>query len=136
MPVISTAFCPVSFFPGEVTCGEQAEFKWSGPLAQGEEISPNSQKSISVSGGCPPYSWSVSGGGYWLENDFTEGEGNMVYTDNEIDCLATITVLDKYGGQLTGYLRAPGKGATIKINRKSTAPLIVIPGAATVVTNV
>jgi hypothetical protein len=29
------------------------------------------QKGVSVSGGCPPDSWSVSGGGYWLENDFT-----------------------------------------------------------------
>ena len=34
-------------------------------------MSPNSQKGVSVSGGCPPDSWSVSGGGYWLENDFT-----------------------------------------------------------------
>jgi hypothetical protein len=109
MPVISNAFCPVSFFPGEVTCGEQGEFKWIGPFAQGDGISPNSQKGVSVSGGCPPYSWSVSGTGYWLEKDFTYGEDNIVYTDNEIDCLATLTVLDKYGNQLAGYLRAPGK---------------------------
>ena len=109
LPLNSTAFCPVSFIPGEVTCGEQGEFKWIGLLAQGEGIGPNSQKGISISGGCPPYFWSVSGGGYWLENDFTYGEDNIVYTDSEIDCLATITVLDKYGSRLTGYLRAPGK---------------------------
>jgi hypothetical protein len=109
LPLNSTAFCPVSFIPGEVSCGEQGEFKWIGLLAQGEGIGPNSQKGISISGGCPPYFWSASGGGYWLENDFTYGEDNIVYTDSEIDCLATITVLDKYGSQLTGYLRAPGE---------------------------
>lgn len=104
----SSAFCPISFFPGDVTCGAPGEFKWIGSFNQGVAVDPNSQIAVKISGGCPPYSWSVSGNGYWLENDFTYGEDNIVYTDNNIGCLAAITVLDKYGNQLTGYLRAPG----------------------------
>jgi hypothetical protein len=103
------AFCPVSFFPGDVACDAQGEFEWIGSYHQGATISPNSQKSIRVRGGCPPYSWSVSGGGYWLENDFTYGESNTVFADDSIACLATLTVLDRFGNQLAGYLRAPGK---------------------------
>jgi hypothetical protein len=103
------AFCPVSFFPGDVACDPQSDFGWIGPYHQGATVSPNRQINVSVRGGCPPYTWSVSGSGYWLENDFTYAEDNTLYTDNTIGCLATLTVLDRYGNQLSGYLRAPGK---------------------------
>lgn len=104
-----TAFCPVSFFPGNVACDAQDEFRWIGPYYQGATVGPNSQVGVSVSGGCPPYTWSLSGNGYWLENDFTYGEDNTVYTDNSIACLSTLIVSDRFGNRLTGYLRAPGK---------------------------
>ena len=103
------AFCPISFFPGDVDCDAQDEFRWIGPYHQGASVDPNSQVGVSISGGCPPYTWSLSGSGYWLENDFTYSEGNTVYTDNRLDCLSTITVFDRFGNRLTGYLRAPGK---------------------------
>ncbi|MBW2440980.1 MAG: SprB repeat-containing protein [Deltaproteobacteria bacterium] len=109
----SGAFCPVSFFPGDVACDAQGEFGWIGPYHQGATVSPNSQINVSVTGGCPPYTWSLSGSGYWLVNDFTYNEDNTVYTDSDIACSATISVLDRYGSQLTGYLRAPGKWTLI-----------------------
>ena len=55
----------------------------------------------------------MSGSGYWLENDFTYGESNTVFTDDRIACSATLTVLDRFGSQLNGYLRAPGKWTLI-----------------------
>ena len=109
----SSAFCPVSFIPEAVTCDGQGELKWSGPNYPGDIVKANSQKSVSISGGCPPYSWSISGEGYWLENDLTHDLGNIVYTDSDIDCLASITVVDKFGNRVTGNLRSPGRWVRI-----------------------
>lgn len=110
---ISSAFCPVSLIPDNVTCGEEGELKWTGPKHPSDIVDSNSQKSVSIRGGCPPYSWSVRGEGYWLENDLTYTPANIVYTNSTIDCLATITVIDKYGNQVTGGLRKPGRWVRI-----------------------
>ena len=110
------AFCPVSFFPGDVACDAQGEFGWIGPYHQGATVSPNSQINVSVTGGCPPYTWSLSGSGYWLVNDFTYNEDNTVYTDSDIACSATISVLDRYGSQpnspWASQATSPGKNET------------------------
>jgi hypothetical protein len=79
---------------------------------------------VSIGGGCPPFSWSVSGEGYWLENDLTYELENIVYTDSDIDCLAAITVVDKFGNRVTGNLRSPGRW--VRIGSRCD-----FPGAAT-----
>jgi hypothetical protein len=107
------AFCPVSFFPGALTCEGQIEFKWTSPNYPGDIVNPNSQKNVNISGGCPPYSWSVSGEGYWLEDDLTYDLVNTVYTDSAIDCISSITVVDKYGNRVTGNLRSSGRWVRI-----------------------
>jgi len=109
----SSAFCPVSFIPGNVACEGQAKLKWTGPYHPSDIIKPNSQKSVSIKGGCPPYSWSVKGNGYWLENDLTYDLENILYSDTVSDCLVSITVIDKYGQQVTGYLRRPGRWVSL-----------------------
>jgi len=109
----SSAFCPVSFIPGNVACEGQAKLKWTGPYHPSDIVNPNSQKSVSIKGGCPPYSWSVNGNGYWLENDLTYDLENILYSDTVADCLASITVIDKYGQQVTGYLRRPGQWVSL-----------------------
>ena len=120
----SSAFCPVPFIPDSVTCEGQGGLKWTGPKHPSDMVSSNGQKSISISGGCPPYSWSVSGEGYWLENDLTYEPANIVYSDSEIDCLARVIVIDKFGNQVTGFLRASGRW--IKIGNEC-----IIPGPKT-----
>lgn len=109
----SIAFCPVSFIPGGVSCIGGEDFKWTLPKYPSDLVNSNSQKIVSISGGCPPYSWSVSGEGYWLENDLTYSPENIVYTDSTIDCLATITVADKFGHRVTGSLRRSGSWVNI-----------------------
>jgi len=70
-----------------------------------QEIDRNSSVIISVIGGFPPYTWSVSGNGFILSLDETEGLSNALIADDSACGTATITVTDNYGVPVTGYIR-------------------------------
>jgi RHS repeat-associated protein len=63
-----------------------------------DEIDQNSSIPINVIGGCPPYTWSVSGNGFSLI-------GNTLFADDTACGSATITVTDTCGNNITGYVR-------------------------------
>jgi len=70
-----------------------------------QEIDRNSSVEISVIGGFPPYTWQVSGNGFSLSLNETEGTSNALYSDDTACGTATITVTDKCGDECTGYVR-------------------------------
>ena len=110
----SFAFCPASLVPESINCEGQGNLKWTGPFySPNDNIVPNGQKAVSIEGGCPPYVWSVNADGYWLENELTYDHENIVYADSVADCAVSITVVDKYGHRVTGYLRRPGQWVSI-----------------------
>jgi hypothetical protein len=72
-----------------------------------EEIAPNSSIPLTVSGGCSPYTWSVSGTGFTLENEGQPtGATNTLYADGTACGSATITVTGCSGPPVTGYVRS------------------------------
>jgi len=70
-----------------------------------DEIDRNSSVGISVIGGFPPYTWQVSGNGFSLSLNETEGLSNALYANDTACGTATIEVTDKYGTHVTGYVR-------------------------------
>ena len=76
-----------------------------------EEIDRNSSVTISVIGGTPPYSWSVSGTGFHFESvtgptTITIGLKVVQLWADDIACgSATITITDSAGQTATGYVR-------------------------------
>jgi len=70
-----------------------------------EEISESSSVNIGVIGGVPSYQWSVSGTGFWLSSDQTQGLSNTLNADDIACGSATITVTDNFGDKVTGYVR-------------------------------
>ena len=70
-----------------------------------EEINRNSSVNISAIGGVSPYKWSVSGTGFWLSSDETEGLSNTLNADDTACGSATITVTDGPGDVAIGYVR-------------------------------
>ncbi|MBW2005045.1 MAG: RHS domain-containing protein [Deltaproteobacteria bacterium] len=70
-----------------------------------EDIDRNSTVEISVIGGTPPYTWSVSGKGFSLAETETQGLSNTLYADDTACRAATITVIDDCGQTATGYVR-------------------------------
>ena len=70
-----------------------------------QEIDRNSSVEISVIGGFPPYTWSVSGNGFSLSLNETEGSSNALIADSTACGAATIEVIDNYGVPVTGYVR-------------------------------
>ena len=77
------------------------------PLEWDSEESPwtiarNSNVSIAVKGGSPPFNWSVSGTDFYLGAAKTYGYGNTLSTGNLACGLATITVTDSCDETVTG----------------------------------
>jgi len=60
-------------------------------------IDRNTSKTISVIGGIPPYTWSVSGTGFNLEETETQGLSNALIADDTACGTAKITVTDASG---------------------------------------
>ena len=81
-----------------------------------DEIDRNNSVTISVIGGFPPYTWSVSGNGFSLSLDETEGLSNALYADSTSCGSATITVTDDYGATVTGYVRCTTGQWVLKSN--------------------
>jgi hypothetical protein len=73
--------------------------------ANPEEIGENSSVNISVIGGVSPYQWSVSGTGFWLSSDQTEGLSNTLNADDIACGSAEIKVTDGFGDIVIGYVR-------------------------------
>ena len=69
-----------------------------------DEINRNNSVLLKVKGGFPPYSWSVSGTGFSLEDDTTQGLSNTLYADNTA-CVATVSVTDSRGRIVSGDVR-------------------------------
>ena len=97
-----------------------------------EVINRNGSLVVSVIDGAHPYNWSVSGTGFSLEHDETEGLSNTLNADDTACGAAEITVTDNDGSSETsakGYVREEGSGAS----KWYEIPIIVpcpIPGPA------
>ena len=84
-----------------------------------DEIDRNSSVEIRVIGGFPPYTWEVSGNGFSLSLDETEGLSNALIANSTACGTATITVKDKYGAPVTGYVRCTtGQWSSWSSNRR------------------
>ena len=70
-----------------------------------EEIDSGCTIYISVIGGVSPYAWSVSGTGFWLSFNETEGSSNTLNAGDTACGSATIWVTDNFGDKVTGYVR-------------------------------
>jgi RHS repeat-associated protein len=81
-----------------------------------DEIARNSSIPINVIGGCPPYTWSVSGNGFTLEkNEEPTGPTNTLYADNTACGTATVTVTGCNVPPVTGYIRCTSGTWSAKI---------------------
>ncbi|KKL91355.1 hypothetical protein LCGC14_1895540 [marine sediment metagenome] len=69
-------------------------------------VGGQNEVSIGVTGGTPPYTWSVSGTGFSLEFTTTTSGNNTLYADDTACGTATITVTDVCGCSVVGYVRA------------------------------
>lgn len=67
-------------------------------------INRNGSVAVNVISGVPPYSWSVSGSGFSLATDETQGLSNTLYADDTA-CVATVTVTDSRGQIVSGDVR-------------------------------
>lgn len=71
-----------------------------------DEIDRNSSISLNVIGGCSPYTWSVSGTGFTLDEEITTGLTNTLNADGAPCGSATITVTGCNETQVVGYVRS------------------------------
>lgn len=87
---------------------------WDDALS-GETVARNSYVLVAIedSGSSGPYTWSISGTGFWLDEAFsktteaTAGLTNIIYTDETACGACTITVINCDGSsQVVGYVRA------------------------------
>ena len=74
-----------------------------------ETIAPESSVSVSVSGDKAPYTWSVSGTGFWFDAGYTlttiQGSASVTLYADETACgAATITATGGCGGFVTGHV--------------------------------
>lgn len=65
---------------------------------------------IYTTGGCGPFSWTVSGSGFSLENNETEGNNNTLYASESSGGCATITVTDESGQEISIGIRSTNGG--------------------------
>ncbi len=70
-----------------------------------DTIARNGSGTVAVLGGTGPYSWTVSGTGFTLDHSITVGLSNTLNADNTACGSAEITVTDKCGQTVTGYIR-------------------------------
>jgi hypothetical protein len=70
-----------------------------------DEIAPNSSIPISVTRGCYPYTWSISGQGFTLAESVTKGLTNTLNSDGTSCGTATITIIGCSGTTIVGQVR-------------------------------
>ena len=71
----------------------------------GETIDRSDSIEVFVEGGCPPFTWSVSGTDFSLDNETTTSRQNTLNAGASACGTATITVTDDCGDEITGYVR-------------------------------
>jgi len=96
--------CPpnISTIPGTVQYSADWVFEWD--PGNPDVIDRNNSVSLNVIGGAPPYTWLVSGTGFTMENETTQGLSNQLFADSTA-CVATVTVSDSRGQSVSGDLR-------------------------------
>ena len=100
-----TYFLPFNLWPDEIIYPPDwfPEFQYNPDNP--EEIDRNSSVTISVIGGTAPYTWSVSGNGFSLSQNETEGLSNTLYANNDACGPAIITVTDAGSETVEGAVR-------------------------------
>lgn len=94
-----------------------------------ETVDQNDSATISVIGNNAPFTWSVSGIGFTLDNAKTTGFTNTLNADNTACGSATITVTGCDGTSITGYVRCTTGQWTLINNDVNQA--CTLTGAAT-----
>ena len=89
--------CSLEFNPGY-------NFEFDDTLTA-DTILPGSHETIYTSGGCPPFSWTVSGSGFSFASDETDTEYNQLDTSASACGPGGITVNDACGNVVTGTIR-------------------------------
>ena len=84
-------------------CNTADPLEW--PDTNPDTIAKNSQEAVWVVGGVGPYQWSVSGTGFSLITDVTQGGINILIADETACGPASITVQDYCGSEVTGEVR-------------------------------
>jgi hypothetical protein len=84
-----------------------------------DTIAPGGSISVYVSGGCPPYSWSVSGTGYTLDNASTTGLINGLNSAAgtcgvNYGPVATVTITDNCSDSVQAIIRNTGGTWTLQ----------------------
>ncbi len=80
-----------------------------------EEIYRDGSVTISVIGGTPPYSWSVSGTGFSLAESQTTGLSNTLFADSNACGSSTITVTDGSSAHVSFSIREPNHGQWVGV---------------------
>lgn len=98
---------------GDYNCSENWNSAPELDPSNSDEMVPNSSIPLTVSGGCSPYIWSVSGEGFWFDAGHTaktiETKGSTVtlYADSSACGAATISTTGCSGGTPEkGYVRS------------------------------
>ena len=101
-------------------CGEVEPISWVASNFEAE-IAPTGSKALSVSGGRGPYTWTISGNGFYLDSDYTsknlttDSSSVTIYSNNACGS-GQITISDTCGSS-TGSVRSTnGKWTRIYYN--------------------
>lgn len=107
--------CPpsISTVTGTAQFSEDWFLEWD--PGNPDEINRNNSVSLKVISGSPPYTWSVSGTGFTLEDDTTQDLSNTLYADSTA-CVATVSVTDSRGQIVSGDVRCSCGGWVSKGN--------------------
>lgn len=96
---------PVSeCFPCLAVCTEDLNFRWDYETSPAE-IEKSSFETVAVIGENSPFEWTVSGPGFSLANEVTDGLTNTLFADGSACGPATITVIGCDGREIIGYVR-------------------------------
>jgi len=82
---------------------EMADFAYD--AGNPETIDRSEEKTITVTGGCPPFIWTVAGTGFTLQNSTTIGRTNALIADATACGMAAMTVTDTWS-DIAAYVRA------------------------------
>ena len=93
-------FCPVSTIQGDVNW----PLEWDPDNPQ--EMNSGSSVDVNVIGRCGPFRWTVSGIGFSLAENQTQGEFNTLIADVTACGAAEIVVTDSCENEVVGYVRS------------------------------
>lgn len=92
-----------------LVCIDDPAMAWDYETSE-EEIDRENSVGIAITGLNGPFIWTVSGTGFTLEHETTEGLANTLHADETASGLATIIVTGCDGTIVTGYVRcSPGQ---------------------------